>query len=149
MALSFVLLNGAGLLMSSAFRMSAEPLGFDPVGVVSRGLNLPQSRYPLPRDLRLAQSQLLDRLGSTPGLPQIAMASKIPPDVGGSQTFEIDERRSAQDALHNAGADAVSPGYFDLLRIPLVAGRQFDSRDTGTSEPVAIINQALARRYFP
>ena len=148
-ALSFVLLTGAGLLMSSAFRMGAEPLGFEPKGVLSRSLSLPQSRYPTPQELRLAQARLLARLESTPGLGPIAMASKIPPEVGGNQALEVDGRPALPDAVHNVGGDAVSPRYFELLRIPLVAGRPFDSRDTERSEPVALINQALARQYFP
>jgi predicted permease len=148
-ALSFVLLTGAGLLMSSAFRMGAEPLGFEPDGVLSRSLNLPQSRYPGLPELRVAQARLLERLESTPGLGRFAMASKIPPDVGGNQTLEVDGHPAPPNAIHNVGGDAVSPRYFELLQVPLVAGRPFDSRDTETSEPVALINQALALQYFP
>jgi len=119
--LSFVLLTGAGLLMSSAFRMGAEPLGFEPGGVMSRGLNLPQSRYPGSRELGVAQARLIERLESIPGLGPIAMASKVPPEVGGNQTLEVDGHPAPPDAVHNVGGDAVSPRYFELLQVPLLA----------------------------
>ena len=135
MALSFLLLIGAGLLLSSAFRMQNAPLGFDPDGVLAARVAFPDPRL---------YRQLLDRL------PGAVLASKLPPEAGGNQTLEIAGNPvAAGSAPHDIGADAVSPAFFDFLRIPFRRGRVFDARDADTSPPVAIVNEALAHKYFP
>ena len=144
MAMSFLLLIGAGLLISSAFRMANAPLGFDPDGVLATRLALPLPKYaPAAARIRF-YDQLLQRL------PGASLSSKVPPEAGGNQTLEIAGRSIAEGAaIHDVGADAVSPAFFDVLRTPLRRGRVFDSRDRETSPPVAIVNDALVREYFP
>jgi predicted permease len=143
-ALSFVLLIGASLLMTSALRMGSENLGFNPDHLFAGNINLPPSRYSTDTERRQFYDRLQERLSG------IALASKIPPEAGGNQTIEIQGRPVDQaTALHDIGADAVSPSFFDILSIPLHRGRSFHSQDRETSQPVAIVNEALTREYFP
>lgn len=150
MALSFLLLMGACLLISSAFRMGSAPLGFHPDGVMATRLSLPSSRYPTDA-LRLGvYDRLLERLEAMPGVAGVALGSQLPPDAGGNRIVEVQGRAAAAGSeLHEVGADTVSPRYFDALHIPLRRGRLFDARDLQNSPPVAIVNDALARKYFP
>ncbi len=93
---------------------------------------------------------VLEQLHSTQGIAGAALASKFPPNVGGNQEIEIQGRSTPpQGYAHDLGGDAISPGYFEMLQIPLLLGRAFDLRDRSDAEPVAIVNQALVREYFP
>lgn len=150
MALSFMLLVGANLLMSSALRMGSEPLGFSADHVLATGVPLPVFRYSTDDQRRLVYDQLLERLERLPGAAGVTIASKLPPEAGGNQTLEVQGRPAASGShLHEVGADAVSPAFFDVLKIPLRRGRAFTPQDRENTQPVAIINDALAQRYFP
>lgn len=148
-AISFVLLVGAGLLMASALRMGSEPLGFSPRQMETMSIPLPLPRFAAPGARRRFFDSLLARLRALPGVSGAALASKFPPYVGGNQKIEIDGTALADATPSDAGADAITPGYFDLLQAPLLAGRGFDDSDGADSQPVAMVNQALAREYFP
>jgi predicted permease len=148
--LSFLLLIGAGLLMASALRMASAPLGFRPEGVLATRVTLPASRYAAPEVRLQFFEHLLDRLEHLPGAQSAALSSKVPPEAGGNQTLEIQGRPNMQgSARHDIGADAVTPGFFDLLHIPIGSGRGFNQQDREHSLPITIINEALAREYFP
>lgn len=150
MALSCVLLIAAGLLMNSALRMSAEQLGFEPAHLFATGVRLPAARYSNEEQRLAFYDRLEDTLRGTAGVTGIALASKVPPNAGGNQEIEIQGQPAEPGTRpHDLGADAVSPAFFDLMRIPLLGGRGFDARDRRTSEPVAIVNQALVAEYFP
>ena len=150
MAMSFVLLMGAGLLMTSALRMGSEPLGFLPDHVLTTRVSLPVFRYATDIQRRRAHDQLLERLGHLPGAAGVALASRVPPEAGGNQTLEVQGRRVASGGeLHEVGADAVSPAFFEVLDIPLRRGRFFGPHDRENALPVVILNDALAQRYFP
>ncbi len=144
MAVSFLLLTGAGLLIGSALHMYDAPLGFQPDGVLVATLDLPPSRYADTKARQRLYDQLLDRL------PGAALASRVPPDWGGTQTLQVAQHPVPEGtAPHDVGAETVSPGYFGLLRIPLRSGRMFDARDRETAQAVAIVNEALVKEYFP
>ncbi len=144
-ALSFVLLTGAALLLTSALRMGSEPLGFDPDHLLATRLILPEHRYPDAGARLRTYEQLLRRL---PG--RAVLASRVPPDAGGNDVLEVQGRPVPSGSeVHDLGANAVSPGFFDLLRVPMLRGRDFAEGDRENSLPVAIINEALAREYFP
>jgi len=150
MALSFMLLMGAGLLMASALRMGSVPLGFNPDRVLAARVALPVFRYSADAQRMRAYDQLLEHLERLPGAAGVALASKVPPEAGGNQTLEVQGRPvAAGSEVHDVGADAVSPGFFDVLSIPLRRGRSFDARDREKSQPVTIVNEALVREYFP
>jgi predicted permease len=150
MALSFVLLMGAGLLIISAMRMGSEPLGFHFEHVATTRVALPNYRYSTDAQRTLAYDQLLERLERMSGAMGVALSSKMPPEAGGNQVLEIQGRTVEQGSgMHDVGADAVSPRFFDVLTIPLRRGRVFSAQDRPNSAPVAVVNEALVREYFP
>ena len=149
-AMSLVLLTGAGLLMASALRMGSEPLGFDPDHVLATRVALPVFHYATADQRRRAYDQLLERLERMPGAAGLTLSSKLPPNAGGNQTLEVRGRpATAGGELHEVGADAISPAFFTVLNIPLRRGRFFGTQDRENTQPVAIINDSLAQRYFP
>ncbi len=149
MGLSFLLLTGAGLLISSALRMGSADLGFEPDRILSSRIALPQFRYSEDAQRLRAYDELLDRLQHLPGVEGVTLASRLPPDAGGTQTLEIQGRTIENGSeVRDVGADVVTPHFFDLLKIPVRRGRVFDSRDRETSQPVTLINEALAHEYF-
>jgi len=149
-ALSYMLLTGAALLMTSAFRMGSEHLGFNPDGVLATSVSLPAFRYSTDARRMRTWDQLLERLERVPRAAGVALASKIPPNAGGNQVLEIQGWPvAAGGEIHDVGADAVSPGFFDVLGIALRRGRFFGVQDRETSQPVAIVNESLSRKYFP
>ncbi|HEY6347726.1 MAG TPA: FtsX-like permease family protein [Bryobacteraceae bacterium] len=148
-AVSFVLLIGASLLMASALRMGSESLGFSPDRIQTLSIPLPMPRFAALDARRRFFDSLLERLNALPGASRAVLASKFPPNVGGNQKIEIDGVAASDLTPSDSGADAITPGYFDLLQTPLLAGRDFDTHDRADSQPVAIVNQALAREYFP
>ena len=150
MALSFMLLVGASLFLTSALRMGSESLGFNPDRVLAARVGLPAFRYPTDSARLRFCDRLLERLSGIPGANGVALASKLPPEAGGNQVLEVQGRPVPKGSeIHDAGADAVSPGFFDVLNIPLRDGRVFNDRDRENSQPVAIVNEDLARKYFP
>lgn len=148
--LSFVLLIGATLLLNSALRMGKADLGFNPMNLYASSVSLPASRYATNEQRRGFYERLEESIRGLKGVAGVALASKLPPDAGGNQEIEVQGQPSKPGSRpHDVGADAVTPGFFELLQIPLTKGRQFDSRDRGNSEVVTIVNQALAAEYFP
>jgi len=147
--LSFVLLIGATLLLNSALRMGNADLGFDPTSLYASSVSLPASRYATNEQRRRFYESLEERLRGLQGVAGVALASKLPPDAGGNQEIEVKGQPSEPgNRPHDVGADAVTPGFFSLLQVPLIKGRQFDSRDRSNSELVTIVNEALASEYF-
>jgi predicted permease len=150
MALSVILLTGAGLLMRSVIGFSSAPLGFTPDQVATASGSLPQSHY-AEADRRAAfYRQLQTKLNTLPGIEGAALASTLPPYGLGLNTIEVQGRHfSRETQMHDVGQASVSPSYFHVLQVPLQMGRLLDPSDRLQSEPVAVINRALAHEYFP
>jgi putative ABC transport system permease protein len=148
---SFLLLIGAVLLMSSALRLGSEPLGFHPDGVTATGFTLPAARYEDPIQSSLFYESLLMRLERLPGVSAAALAGAFPPyRTNASSSIEILGNPAAPGReIEDVDQDVVSPRFFEVVGTPLLRGRAFDSRDQRGSQPVAIVNQALAEEYFP
>src|SRR5262249_5415336 len=104
MAMSFILLAGSVLLMTSGPRMGSEPLGFNPTGMLSTRVALPAFRYSGGAQRMEAYDRLLERLKTLPGVAGLALASKLPPEGGGDQVLEI-QGRSVATGTHDAGGD--------------------------------------------
>jgi putative ABC transport system permease protein len=117
-ALSFLLLIGAGLLMTSALRMGSEPLGFNFDRVVTTRVTLPAFRYMTDAQRMLAYDHLLEGLERMPGAIGVTLASKIPPEAGGNQVLEVQGRPAADREIHDVGVDAISPGFFWRVEDP-------------------------------
>jgi len=150
-ALSLVLLVGAGLLIRSFIRLQQFELGFNPENLLTMRVQLPGSKYREDKQVAAFFQQLLERMEAVPGVQSAgAISSVFLTDTPSSTNFSIEGRPDpigAEDI--EVPLDAVSTSYFKVMGIPLLEGREFDEHDGPTSPPVAIINQTFARRFFP
>jgi len=148
-ALSLLLLIAAGLLIESFWRLRRVDPGFSPERVLSFQLSLPLSRYPEGSESRFYE-RLYKRVATLPGVEAAGGANMLP--LSGDYScdgIQIDAHPVPKAQAPCAEARSVSPGYFRALRIPLLAGRLFDGRDAERSTAVAIVNRAMARRFWP
>jgi predicted permease len=143
-ALSLVLLFSALLFTQSLRNLLTNDPGFQARGVLITWLDF--ARLQIPADRRAAfQRQLLDRIRSTPGVEVAANTSIVPlGGAGWDNAVWIDGRDSTQ--RQDSNFSSISPEYFNTLRIPIIAGRDFNDRDTSQSSRVAIVNEAFARK---
>jgi putative ABC transport system permease protein len=149
-ALSFVLLIGAGLLVRSLWRLQNVQPGFDANDVFTAQVELPGSRYGTRRDVERFWDALLDRVRAIPGVESAGGTSLVPMRGGGDTYFWLEDRPPANDSEKmNATVSMVTDDYFRTMRIPLEAGRAFNASDGGDSAGVVIINSSLAARLFP
>ncbi len=148
-ALALMLLIGAGLLISSYLRLTRVNPGFNPDSLLTFHLDLPAPPYTDAATLRFLDTALL-RLRALPGVQDAASGWNSPFAGGDSYAgFEIEGRRYPSGDTPSARADAVTPGYFRTMGIPLLRGRTFNAQDDATGSPVIIVNQAFAQQYFP
>jgi len=150
-ALALVLLIGAGLLLKSFLRVQEVNPGFDARGVLSFHLALPDAQYTEPEKIAAFYTNLLAKIESLPGVVSAGAVSTLPlSGFGSSGSFRIEGQvlGPGQSAPHGARW-RVSPGYFETMRIPLVRGRVFTEWDRADRAPVVLIDENLARRYFP
>jgi putative ABC transport system permease protein len=150
-ALAFVLLIGAGLLVRSFQQLQSVRPGFQPDQTITAVLSLPDARYPDVRRQEALTTPLLERVRRMPTVRAAALASFIPFD--GKETlltFEVaGEPTPPPSARRLSQFRVVSDGFFEALGIPLVRGRTFTRSDTSSSPKVAVIGRALASKYFP
>jgi predicted permease len=150
-ALALVLLVGAGLLLRSLTRLAAVSPGFDPSGVITASVSLPDARYH--EDARKAAffQAVLDRLSSLPGVTAVAAGAPVPfSGEDPSASFEIEGRPSPPgDPGPHGNVGEVTPGYFAALKIPLRGGETFTGRELREAPPAVVIDDTLARQYWP
>ncbi len=150
-ALSLLLLVAAGLLIRSLGAARAAHPGFDAKGVLVASFDLVQSGY-TPREARAFLLRLIESVGALPGVEAVSLGRRIPLGLGGSSSTRGMQVEGyvppANEALW-AYSNVVGPAYFATLRIPLEGGRDFTSADTEGAPPVVVINQTMARRYWP
>jgi putative ABC transport system permease protein len=143
-AMSTLLLFGAGLLLRSLLRSRAADPGFDAEGVVVMTASPELLGYDETRG-RALWNELLDRSRSLPTVSRVALGLFIPLGDRGDQMTIGPEGGRPESFPYTF----VSRGYFDTLRIPLIAGRDFAETDVRTSEPVAVISEAMANQFWP
>jgi putative ABC transport system permease protein len=149
-SLAVVLLIGASLLMESMFHLLHQSPGFDPQGVLAFDLDLPDARYGKPEQSADFFKEVLDRIRTVPGVENASAAMPLPLSDNSLRTsFEIEGQPMAKSDLPRTQLRAVGLDYFKTMRIPLLAGREFSARDDRHAPHVIIINQTLARRFFP
>jgi putative ABC transport system permease protein len=154
LALALVLLIGSGLMIKSFLRLQAVPRGFNPDGVLTLALHPSAAKYPRQSPQLCAYFQeSLDRVRALPGIQSAALASALP--LAGPTRriigIEIDGRLQHEAGGEPATVDAnfVSADYFQTMGIQIRAGRAFTSQDGAETPRVVIINETLARRFFP
>ena len=151
MALSLVLLIGAGLLIKSFFRLQAVNPGFNPQHVLTMQFDLHGPKYQKSTPIIAFHDQLLERIKALPGVESVASRSSVPiaADADFARlSFAIEGRTPDPANRFIAFYNAISPDYFRTMQIPLMQGRAFDGHDVPKAENVIIINETLARRYF-
>ena len=150
-ALAVVVLIGAGLLIRSFVRLRSADPGFQPSGLLTLRLPLAGGRNASP-DRRIAFfQQVTDRVAALPGVRAVGAVNGLPlTGLGIGSTFAVDGRPAPAPEQRPMGLlRSVTPAYFRTMGIPLVAGRVFADSDTSQAPPAIIVNQTLARRFWP
>jgi putative ABC transport system permease protein len=150
LALSVILLIGAGLLGRSLRNLTSVNPGFRADHLLVARIALP----PVPNDdgtrLRAIQQEFQERLANLPGVRGVSAAASLA--FGGGVTtvgFDIEGRAKSSDVRPNAQWRTVVPGFFELMEIPLLAGRRLTPEDRAGALPVVVITESMARRDFP
>jgi putative ABC transport system permease protein len=149
--LSVVLLAASGLMVKSvAGQLTADP-GFDRQGLMSAKVSLPEAVYPEPRQAADFFSRVLAEVRRDPRVMGAAVAQTLPLGGGDQWSKVLVESNRARDAQDGdlVGWMVVSDGYFETLGVPILSGRGFSPRDTPDSPPVVVVNQTMARQYWP
>ena len=147
-ALSLVLLVGAGLTVRSLVRLQREPAGFNPDHVLTLGVGLPAPRYPTPSQKAEFWQRALDALRQVPGV-EVAGATSRLPLLPGNSTRGLMIRGLPPNVAASADYRTASPGYFRAMGIRLVQGRGFDETDREDRLPVAVVSASAAQRFWP
>ena len=151
MALSLVLLVGAGLLTRSLLALIKTDAGFNHQNILTMGLILPSAKYKDEPQRAVFFSDLVNRVKTLPGVESAALVNYLP--LGGansSDAFLVEGQPQPAAGQENMGRYRVcTPDYFQTMGISLVKGRPFTEQDKAGSPPVVIVNETLARRYWP
>ena len=149
-ALSLVLLIGAGLLIRSFVRLMQTDPGFDPGRVIALDIPLGRQRYDTPEKQAAFFNQLVERARQLPGVEAVGLVNNLPLTHNVDElTFNIAGRPPfPPGAEAQANDTVVSPGYFEAMKIPLREGRMFSAQDGPDTPRVMLVSQALARKYF-
>ncbi|HKA20040.1 MAG TPA: ABC transporter permease [Blastocatellia bacterium] len=146
-ASAIVLLIGAGLLIYSFVRLLRVPPGFNPEGAVIARTSMPAERYPKIELGKSMYKRALEQIGSLPGVEAVSVASNLPLADNWTVGFRIEGED--QSTYHSAGNTWVSNDYFRAMGIQLLSGRTFNDDDREGGLPVLVINQAMARKFWP
>jgi predicted permease len=148
-ALALVSLAVAALCLQSFAQTRRINPGFDPENVFLAGVNLATTGYDRQQGL-VFYPRLRERLAALPGVEAVSYSERVPLGFeGGSwETISVDGFTPRPEDNMRVYDNVVAPGYFDLLRVPILAGRDFAPRDDERSEPVAIVNETFARRFL-
>ncbi|MBV9880187.1 MAG: ABC transporter permease [Gemmatirosa sp.] len=149
-ALACTLLAGAGLLVRSALYLQQVKTGFDPSGVVTARVALPELQYKDPTRAAQTFHAIEERLKALPGVRAASIVSAAPLAAGGGSNGLIPEG-APMDMEHTVQSSSryTVPGYLAAMRIPLVKGRDFTSADVAGAQRVMIVSEALAKRAWP
>ena len=150
-ALSLVLMAGAGLLLESFRRQLSIDPGFDPRNVLTLAVSLPDARYARPDQRAGFYAELVEGVRHLPGVISAAAITPLPLGGDAVATRFTVEGRPAPPPGQKPRAEyrAVTAGYFETMRIPLRKGRTFDARDRQGAQAVAVVNETLAAEVFP
>lgn len=149
-ALSLVLLVSAGLFLKTLHRATAADPGFDPRNVLVAGVDLQPNGYDAAHGANVIRD-MTAKLAALPGVTAVSTIEYMPLGLSGSSStrFEAEGYVPAKNEEMMTNTNVVGPDYFHTMSIPLMDGREFTPSDNATAQPVAIVNQTFARRYFP
>jgi putative ABC transport system permease protein len=148
-AVAMMLVVGAGLLVRSFQQLLQVNPGFDASGVLAVNLSLPSLKYDTPEKEQAFYEQLLERARGLPGVADVAATSTLPLTQSGyTSDFFIFGRRPDEygsEVVHRS----ITPGYQRVMRVPILRGRSIEPTDRKETAPVVVINEALAKKFFP
>jgi putative ABC transport system permease protein len=150
-ALSFVLLITAGLLLKSFQRLQSVDLGFNPEKVLTMSVALPARKYQKPEQALQFYNNLIDRVRSLPGMQAAGLTTTVPLTGDGNTDNFIVEGHEPEPGAEGVQGQLLlmTPGNLQAMGIPLLRGRDFLESDTGDSPQVAIVDETLARMFWP
>jgi putative ABC transport system permease protein len=148
-ALAVILLVGSALLIRTSLALRKVDPGFDPNGVLTMRMSLTGPRFLESVGVERMVRDGAERLRAIPGVEAASATCCVPLEGGYGLPFIIVGRPLEGTAHGGGGWLTTSPGYFDVFKIPVKQGRAFDDRDTKNAPPVVIINEAMARQYWP
>jgi predicted permease len=147
-ALAFVLLAGSALMLRTVEQLLSVDMGFDPANVTTARVAFSPELTSDPARLRLAWTEALATVSTIPGVESAALNTSLPMQGEESVQYSVDGVRTAADSVRSARVGAPTRDYWGVMRIPLIRGRLFTEQDTASSEPVAIVDEALAASAF-
>jgi len=149
-ALSVVLLAGAGLLFRSFLRLQSVNTGFVSEQVLTARLNPSGPNYPNQSDYGKFYAKVLEKLGNVPGVQDAGLINTLPLDKGPTTGFRVEGREvTTPDKWPSVNYRTVTPDYFRAMSIPVVQGRTYTNRDDQNAPLVMIVNQQVAHDIFP
>ncbi|MBS1807007.1 MAG: ABC transporter permease [Acidobacteria bacterium] len=151
MALALMLLIGAGLLIRSFWQLQKVNPGFDPQNLLTMNISLPQNKYKEAPQRAQFYQQALQQIRALPGVEAAGAVSILPMSGNNSSgSFSIEGRQVPQNqSMPHGDRWAATTNYFSTMKIPLIRGRYFEERDTAEVTGVAIIDETMARKYWP
>lgn len=150
-AVSLILLVGAGLLVKSFMRLQEVKPGFNPEHVLIASLSLPAAKYKADQQRVDFYQALIERLRSLPSVKAAGAGVTLPLNASGYQigrTFIPEGKPATVDEAIDSSWSTVTPAYFEAMEIPLLAGRTFTERDNASKPKVVMVNRKIARKYF-
>ena len=150
-ALSVALLVGAGLLVKSLFRLVNANLGFDPQNVLTMELRPSRNRYPENAKFQTVLRDVVERVKAQPGVETVALSNSLPGTEDGWTNDIFPEGHPPLKAGEQINVDwsIVTPNYFRTMNVPLLRGRSFTEEEVENSRPVLLVDENLARRFWP
>jgi putative ABC transport system permease protein len=148
---SLVLLVGAGLLIQSIANFASAPMGFRPDRLITMTVSLPPQAYPKPAQQTAFYDQVKSRVLALPGVEGVGMSTHIAikGSMGVSPLLVEGRPADLKNAVLDTEQQYITDGYFRFMGIRFERGREFQWTDRGPAAPVAVVNEALVRRYFP
>ena len=150
--LAMVLVIGAGLMLKSLLRLQDQDAGFRPEGVMTFQITLPPAKYGAPQRVIETHQRILEQVRSLPGVKAAGGINYLPlVNFGFNGAFGIVGRPpfAQQDRAPSLEFRFVTPGYFAAMGIPILRGTDYTDADTATSKPVVMINQTMAKQFWP
>lgn len=150
-ALSLVLLIGAGLMVRTLWELSAIRPGFDPNGVLTMALSVAANKFPTPAGEVAFFERVLQQVRTTPGIEAAGVIDDLPiSDSGSHQPVQVEGQPIVpMSDQPEVDVRSVSAGYFRAMRIPLLRGRDLDASDVAGRAPTVIVSQSFAKRFWP
>ena len=151
MALALVVLSGAGLMLKSMSRLLGVDPGLDPKNVLITGMSVPQEEiYVGPPGLPRFCQDLDDHVGAIPGVVSVGAVGHLPFEGNAGRGFQVEGQPPAEPGnMPGANYSVACPNYFRTMGIPILKGREFTQQDTLHSPAVIVINETMARKFWP